>query len=174
MQELSTYGGVAGVWHAGEILAESCGGSVNRAVDEERLELFVCWIVDADAGMPFGLAASLGSDGAAAVGYGIALEFDRVAAAVPDLLFLLLLKRMVALGRQKQKPVLVADVLHVREAAAFAIGSLSLTDVNSVFFDQLYIERQRIVFRTDSPRDIEPVSMPEVGHSDLLNQSFGR
>ena len=58
-------------------------------------ELFVGRAVDADAGVPLGFIAAFGCDGASAVGDRIALEADRVAAAVANLFSLLLLKRMV-------------------------------------------------------------------------------
>ena len=70
------------------------GGSV----EEVALELLVGGAVDADAGVPLGFAAALGSDGASAVGDGIAFETDRVTPAVADLISLLLLERMVSFG----------------------------------------------------------------------------
>ena len=105
------------------------------SIEEVAFELLVGGTVDADAGVPLGFAAALRSNGASAVGDGIALEADRVTAAVADLISLLLLECVVALGGQKDEPVSVADVLHVGEAAPFAIGFLTLVDVDTVFGD---------------------------------------
>ena len=58
-----------------------------------------------------------------------------MSAAVADLVSLLLLELVVALGCQKHEPISMADVLHVGEAAPFAIGFLSLIDVDAVFGD---------------------------------------
>ena len=108
---------------------------MDGSVEEVAFELLVGWAVDADAGVPLGFAAALWGDGTAAVGNGIALEANRVTAAVADLVSLLLLELMVPFGRQQHEPVSVSDVLHVGEAAPFAIGFLSLIDVDAVFGD---------------------------------------
>ena len=70
------------------------GGSV----EEVAFQLLVGWAVDADAGVPLGFTAALGSDGASTVGNRVALETDRVSAAVADLISLLVLESMVAFG----------------------------------------------------------------------------
>ena len=105
------------------------------SVEKVAFELLVGGAVDADAGVPLGFAAALGCDGASAVGNGIALEANWVPAAVADLISLLLLESVVAFGCQKDEPVSVPDVLHVGEAAPFAIGFLALVDVDAVFGD---------------------------------------
>ena len=83
------------------------------SIEEVAFELLVGGAVDADAGVPFGLAAAFGSDGTASVGNRIALKPNRVTAAVADLVSLLLLKSVVAFGGEKYEPVPVPDVLHV-------------------------------------------------------------
>ena len=108
---------------------------MDGSIEEVAFELLVSWAVDADAGVPLGFAAAFGSDGASAIGNGIAFEANWVAAAVADLVSLLLLEGVVALGCQKDKPVSVADVLHVGEAAPFAIGFFALVDVDAVLGD---------------------------------------
>ena len=55
-------------------------------------EFAVGLVVDADAGVPFGIGAAFGSSAAAAVADGITVEFYGVAAAVTDLLLLFLLQ----------------------------------------------------------------------------------
>ena len=70
------------------------------SIEEVAFELFVSWAVDSDAGVPLGFAAALGSDGASSVGDGVALETDRVSAAVADLVSLLLFECVVAFGGQ--------------------------------------------------------------------------
>ena len=77
---------VPGVRHSGEVLGERFGVSVNGSVEEVAFELFVGGAVDADAGVPLGFAAAFGCDRASAVGNRIALEADRVAAAVANLI----------------------------------------------------------------------------------------
>ena len=71
---------------------------MDGSVEEVALELLVSWAVDADTSMPLGFAAALRGDGTAAVGDGIAFEANWVAAAVADLISLLLLECVVALG----------------------------------------------------------------------------
>ena len=63
----------------------------------------------------------------------------------------------------------MADVLHVSEAATFAIGFLSLVDVDAVFGDQLCIERSRILAGLDPASDVEPVAVSQVADGDLLD-----
>ena len=73
---------------------------MDGSIEKVAFKLLVGWAVDADAGVPFGFAAALGGDGASAIGNGIALEADWVAAAVADLGSLLLLEGVVAFGGQ--------------------------------------------------------------------------
>ena len=105
------------------------------SIEKVAFELFVGWVIDADAGVPFGFAAALGRDGASAVGDGVAFELDWMTTAVADLLSLLLFEVMIAFCTKQQVPGAVTDVLHVGEAAAFAIGFGSLADVDAVFCD---------------------------------------
>ena len=139
------------------------------SVEEVAFELLVGGTVDADAGVPLRFAASLGGDGASAIGNGIALETDWVTAAVPNLISLLLLECVVALGGQQDEPTSVADVLHVGEAAPFAIGFLSLAQVDAVFGDQLLIEQRRIFAGFDPAGDVEPIAVPQIADGDLLD-----
>ena len=108
---------------------------MSGSVEKVAFELFVRWAVDADAGVPLGFAAAFGCDRTASIGNGIALEADWVTAAVADLVSLLLLESVVALGCQQDEPVSVSDVLHVGEAAPLAIGFFTLVDVDTVFGD---------------------------------------
>ena len=142
---------------------------MDGSVEEVVFELLVGWAVDADAGVPLGLAATLGGDRAASVGDGIAFEADRVSAAVADLVSLLLFKGMVAFSDQKQEPVSVADVLHVGEPTTFAIGTVTFADVDAVLGDQLCVELERIFVGFDPASDIEPVTVAKVADGDLLN-----
>ena len=71
---------------------------MDGSVEEVAFELLVGWAVDADAGVPLGFTAALGCDRTAAVGDGIAFEANWVAAAVADLVSLLLLEPVVAFG----------------------------------------------------------------------------
>ena len=89
-------------------------------IEEEGLELSVGRVVDADAGVPLGRSSTRWCQAAAAVADRVAFELDRHSAAVSDLGSLFLLERVMALGRQQQEPVPEADVLHVRQATAFA------------------------------------------------------
>ena len=156
---MSSHGSVAGVWHSGEILSQRFRVSMGCPIEEVAFELLVGWAVDADAGVPLGFTAALGSDGAASVGNGIAFEADRVAAAVADLVSLLLLERVVAFGGKEHEPVSVADVLHVGQTATFAIGSFSLADVDAVFGDQLSVEQNRVFAGLDPAGDVEPIAV---------------
>ena len=61
------------------------------------------------------------------------------------------------------------DVLHICQAAPFAIGFLTLFDVDAVFGDQLLVERSRILAGLDPARDIEPVAVPQIADGDLLD-----
>ena len=97
---MATHWGVAGVWDASEILCQCFCVSMHCSIEEEAFELLVGWAVDADAGVPFGLAAALGSDGAASVGDGIAFKTNRMTAAVADLISLLLLECVMPFGGQ--------------------------------------------------------------------------
>lgn len=169
VEKLPSHWCVAGVRHTREVLSECFCVSVGRPFEEVAFELLVGWAVDADAGVPLGFAAALGSGGTASVGNGIAFESDRVTAAVTDLVSLLLLELMVAFGCQQHKPASVSDVLHVGEAATFAIGFLSLIDVDAVFGNQLLIEQRRIFAGLDSAGDVEPVAMPQIADGDLLD-----
>ena len=96
VKELAPHWCVASIRDAGEILGECFCVSMGCPVDEVAFELLVGGAVDADAGVPFGLAAALGGDWAASVGYGIAFKADRVAAAVADLVSFLLLESVMA------------------------------------------------------------------------------
>ena len=108
---------------------------MDGSIEEVAFELLVSWAVDADAGVPLGFAAAFGSDGASAIGNGIAFEANWVAAAVADLVSLLLLESVVAFGGQQNEPASMSDVLHVGEAAPFAFGFLTLVNVDAVFGD---------------------------------------
>lgn len=108
---------------------------MNGSIEEVASKLLVGRSVDADAGVPLGFTAAFGGDGTSAVGDGIPFEADWVAAAIADLVSLLLLESVVAPGCQKDEPVSVADVLHVGEAAPFTIGFFTLVDVDTVFGD---------------------------------------
>ena len=108
---------------------------MSGSIEEVAFELLVGWRVDSDAGVPLGFAAALGRDGTSSVGDRIALEANRVTAAVADLVSLLLFECVVAFGGQQYEPVSVPDVLHVGEAAPFAIGFFTLVDVDTVFGD---------------------------------------
>jgi len=145
---------------------------VSGSIGEVAFELLVGGAVNADAGVPLGFASALGSDGASAVGDGIALETDRVSAAVADLVSLLLLELVVAFGGQQHKPVSVSDVLHVGEAASFAIGFLTLVNVDAVFGDQFLVEESRIFAGLDSAGDVVPVPVSQIADGDLLDQSL--
>ena len=103
--------------------------------------------------------------------YGIAFETDRVSPAIVDLF--LSLERMMAFRHQQQKPVLVTDVLHVRESSGLAGGSLPFGDVDSVFGDEFSIDFGRIFRIWDSTGDVPPIAMSQVADGDLLNESFG-
>ena len=63
----------------------------------------------------------------------------------------------------------MADVLHVGEAPTFAIGFLSLVDVDAVFGDQLCIERGRFLAGFDPAGDVVPVAVSQVADGDLLD-----
>ena len=108
---------------------------MNGSVEEVAFELHVGCAVDSDAGVPFGFAAALGGNRTSAVRNGVAFEANWVAAAVADLVSLLLLESVVAFGCQKDEPVSMSDVLHVGEAMPFAIGFFTLIDVDTVFGD---------------------------------------
>lgn len=95
-------------------------------------------------------------------------------AAIPDLVAFLLFKDMVAFGRKQYKPVSVPEVLKVGEAPAFAIRLLSFVDVDAVFRNQLLIKLRRIFAELDSASDVEPVTMSQIAHGDLLNKPFRR
>ncbi len=71
-------------------------------VEKMGFELAVLLVVDADAGVPFGVAAAFGCQAAAAVADGVTVELDGVAATVADLAFLLLLEGMVAVGDEQE------------------------------------------------------------------------
>ena len=132
---MASHGRIAGVWYAGKVLGECFCVSVDGSFEKVAFELLVGGAVDSDAGVPLGFTAPLGSDRASPIRDGIAFEANWVVAAVADLVSLLLLEGVVALGCQKDKPVSVADVLHVGEAAPFAIGFFALVDVDAVFGD---------------------------------------
>ena len=83
--------------------------------------------------MPFWFATAFGSNRAAAVGDRIALKLDRVTATIAYLISLHLLEMVVAFGAKQQVPGSVSNVLHVGEAATFAIGLGSFADVDAVF-----------------------------------------
>ena len=53
----------------------------------------------------------------------------------------------------------MADILHVREASPFAIGSFSLANVDAVFGDQLAVEQSRIFTGLDPTGHVEPVAV---------------
>ena len=82
-----------------------------------------------------------------------------MSSAVADLVSLLLLECVMAFGGQQYEPVSVADVLHVRQTATFAIGSLAFTGVDAVFVDQLPVKQSRIFAGLDPTGYIEPVAM---------------
>ena len=142
---------------------------MNGSIEEVVFELLVSWAVDANTCVPLGFAAAFGSNGASAIGDGIAFEPDWVTAAVADLISLLLLECVVALGGQQDEPVSVPDVLHVGKAAPFAIGFLTLVDVDTVFGDQLLVEQSWILAGVDPAGDVEPVAVPQIADSDLLD-----
>ncbi len=117
-------------------MGERFCGSVSGSIQEVAFELLVSRAVDTDAGVPHRLATAFGCDGTTAVRNGIAFKLDRVAAAITDLLSLLLLEVMITFGAKEQIPGSVADVLHVGESAAFALRLGSLTDVDAIFCDE--------------------------------------
>ena len=142
---------------------------MSGSVEKVAFELFVRWAVDADAGVLLGFAAAFGCDRTASIGNGIALEADWVTAAVADLVSLLLLESVVALGCQQDEPVSVSDVLHVGEAAPFAIGFLALVDVDPIFVDQLLVEQSWIFASFDPAGDVKPVPVSQIADGDLLD-----
>ena len=77
---------------------------MSGSVEKVAFELFVRWAVDADAGVPLGFAAAFRRDWTAPVGDRIALEANWVAAAVADLVSLLLFERVMAFGGQQNEP----------------------------------------------------------------------
>lgn len=109
-------------------------------VSEESFQLPIGGRVDTDTRMPLWLTAGRGSDPTSAVAYGVPFELNWVPAAVADSSSLFLLKPMMALGRQEQKPVSVTDILHVGEAAALSMGALPIGQVDFVFRNQLAVD----------------------------------
>lgn len=109
---------------------------MSGSIKKVAFELLVGRSVDADAGVPFGFATTLRCDRAATVRNGVALELDRMTPAVTDLVSLLLLEVMIAFCTKKQVPSSESDVLHVCEAATFAVRLGSLADVDAVFCDE--------------------------------------
>jgi hypothetical protein len=61
----------------------------------------------------------------------------------------LLLERVMAFSRQDDKPVLVADVLQVGDAATLASTPFAFADRDIVFVDQLAVDRFRVLVRLD-------------------------
>ena len=80
---------------------------------------------------------------------------------------------MAGFEAPNDKPVLVTDVLHVRESSGLAGGSLPFRDVDSIFGDEFPINVSRIFRIRDSTGDVPPVAMSQVADGDLLNESFG-
>ena len=146
---------------------------MDGSVEEVAFELLVGWAVDADAGVPLGFATTSGCDGTSAVGNGIALKADRVPAAVADLVSFLLLESVVALGGQQHEPVSVSDVLHVGEAAPFAVCFFTLVDVDPIFGDQLLVEQSWILAGFHPAGDVKPVPVSQIADGNLLNQALG-
>ena len=128
-------------------------------IEKVAFELLVGWAVDADAGVPLGFAAALGSDWTATIRDRIALELDRVAAAVADLASLSLLECMMAFGREKHEPVSVSDVLHVCQTTTLAISAFAFVGIYTVFVDELPVEQSRILAGLDPASDIEPIAV---------------
>jgi len=166
--------GVSSEGDAGEVDGQILGRVVAGPLQKERFKLLECWRVDPHAGVPFWLTASARRDAASAVADGVPLKSDRVAAAVADLIPLLLLEGVMPFSSQQQEPVGVADVLHVGQPSLLPVRPLALGPVDPVFLDQLIVDRFTILPFGNPASHVPPVAVAQVADRDLLDESFRR
>ena len=101
---------------------------------------------------------------------GIAFKVNRFPAHVLNSLGFFVEKRMYPMRRENEKRILPADVLQVCHPPAFAPAALKLGGGNLVFGEELFINYLGVFVLGDCALDIEPVSAPDVAHSELLNE----
>lgn len=124
--------------------------------------------------MPFDWSSAVWCYPATAVADGVAFELDWMTPTVADAVAFLLFEWVMTGSGEQKEPMAVADVLHVGEASLLAVGALAIGLVDLVFVDELAIDGSRVFAFGYSARHVPPVSMAEVAHGYLLDESFGR
>lgn len=94
--------------------------------------------------------------------------------AVADPIAFVLFEVVMALRYEQDKPIGVADVLHVGETAPLAVGALSLGLINFIFLDQFPVDRILVFALRNPAGHIPPVTVTQVANRNLLNKSLGR
>lgn len=144
------------------------------SIEQEGSELLVRSRIDADAGVPFWLAAAGGSDSSTPIADRITLKLDGIAATIADLIALVVLELVVASRDQQQEPTAIADILHVGEALFLAVGALAVGEGDVVFGNELAIDGCGVFAGRNPACDIPPVAVAEVADRHLLDEPFRR
>ena len=79
---------------------------------------------------------------------------------------------MTAESGDQQEGSLESEVLKVRQPDPLSSESGRFRNRNTVLRDQLGIDRSRILPLRHKARDVEPVTVSQVGTSQLLNKAF--
>jgi hypothetical protein len=133
-------------------------------------QLGVSLWLNANTGVPFVGTAAGRREAGSTIADRVAFESNRISTAITDIL--LSSEWVMAFGTQEKKPILISNVLHVRETSGLATGSLTLGDVDAVFRHKLSIDVVRILRAWDSAGRVPPIPVSQVGNSNLLNESF--
>ncbi len=76
-------------------------------------------------------------------------------------------------GHEQEEPIMT-NVVHVRHACALPVGPFFTRRRDAVLGHQLPVNFVRILSHRDGPGDVELVTMPQVLHGHLLNESLDR
>ena len=125
-------------------------------------ELLVCSRIDPDARVPFGGKAAPLSDTGASIADGITLEFDGMSTAIADAAALFLLEVMVPLCDEQHEPVLVADILHIRQPTFLPVRTLTFANVDLVLRDQFSIHGLAVFALGNPTCHVPPVAVTQV------------
>ena len=148
------------------------GGPVAGVLQKEGFQFLVRLCVNTDACVPLWRSSPNWSDAGTAIADRVAFEFNWAPSAVQDTSALTLFEFVIAIGDEEQKCTLKADVLHVCQSPTLSMCTLTVGEVDAVFFDQLSIDLLRIFARWNSSQHVPQVSVTKVTHSDLLDESL--
>lgn len=105
---------------------------------------------------------------------GVAHESERLSSDVPNEHSFGVEERVVAVGRQQDEELAMAQVLHAGVPPLTPPASGPLRNSDPVAFDQLPVDGRRVLVRRDATPDVEVVATSDVAHGQLLHESCHR